>query len=141
MAFAPTLGHTCMEKAGMEFLQQTDWQLPKAESLADVIRVRGHNRGSYSFVIICSANSFSLGKILLLGHRFFLNYSHRVSNIGNKKKSSCCSYLQCRAEIGGVIGVVVIVLADLIFVIQRAGWLRHLAELQRQDQGSGKEKP
>lgn len=41
MAFAPTLGHTCMEKAGMEFLQQTDWQPPNAESLADVVKSEG----------------------------------------------------------------------------------------------------
>ena len=73
-------------------------------------------RDSCSFVIICSSNSFSL--VINSGHRFFLNYTRHISNIGSRKKSACSSYLQCRAEIGGVIGVVVIVLADLIFVIQ-----------------------
>lgn len=127
-----------MEKGGMEFLQQADWQTPKADGLVDVVRVRGQSRDSYSLVIICSANSFSL--VINSGHRFSLNYSHHVSNTGNRKKPSCCGYLQCRAEIGGVIGVVVIVLADLVFVIQQAVRLRRPAELQRQDQGLGKEK-
>lgn len=37
MAFSPVLGHRGMEKAGMEFLQRTDRQTPKAESLVGII--------------------------------------------------------------------------------------------------------
>lgn len=37
MAFSPVLGHRDMEKAGMEFLQQTGWQTPKAESLVGIV--------------------------------------------------------------------------------------------------------
>lgn len=49
------------------------------------------------------------------------------------------SYLCCRAEIGGVIGVIVIIFADLIFVIQWAAWFRQSEELQRWDWNIRKE--
>lgn len=41
MVFTPALGHRSMEKAGTEFLQQTDWQTPKAESLVDFTKSEG----------------------------------------------------------------------------------------------------
>jgi len=133
MAFTPALGQRCTEKAGMELLQQTDWQTPKAESSVDLVGVRGQGCARD----ICSSNSSSL--VINSRRRFFLHISHHISNISNSKKS-CASNLQRGAEIGGVVGVVVIVLADLVLVIQRAVPLGHPAELQRQDQGSGKEK-